>query len=413
MPEEKKPMQKKGKSNHYVAPFTLIDDLLNIRQLYLKAIEKDETVFTQKPWPVTAFFGKTKGTVRDKQLLFIEKFMIAIQHQIIDANNFEKHLENPKIEQNEAVLIESQLVLIKVLIAVCLYVRHSITEEYSKYSPFGSPSNSKLYTLVNQILAISDKNSPEKDISTLRICCQTAYRLINNQDELNKINAKLNVNGVEKLSEEEWTDFKTFLEEKVAKEEKQKEFRDWPFSSLTECCFGYIGGAVGATFGYVFGAMVAFSNKTDAGKNRVASMFSSLANQGAVGTFVATAATTNLIAPFLAYMLVNHFLKILPAASLYEPSKKAGQIAGRFFGYCPDKCLQLATYLYENGINNANNPKKGISGLQIADGHLVKDGYIVTPDSVLIQDMTATEETKDESASTAASSSYASSSLSN
>ncbi len=339
----------------YILPDNAISNLRDLRKQYEENAKVD---LSQKPgfFGVPTALGGTDIATRSSQILFIEKMLSLIDHNLFDKED----ISTP--EQFLASHRASKLAL-----ATCLYVRSQISPTYK----VRSAQNSDLYHIIDTSLGMFGANTMDDEDKLS--CFHTAAELMKPPEAFEEANARLEKNDLSAFSKEEWMAFQAFVHEKISHKKPPENILNWPFTSIARPLFGYIGSSAGATIGLMAGHNISSSSPLTSTNNYIAATVSN----GIILLGIGSTLGTPFIAPILATKLLDTFLQIFLARSMHYVLSIAGEGVGMAIGLPLDLAYQLLCKSLNSIYELLGDQHPGLSGLRIADGKLVTNGIVL------------------------------------
>ncbi|VEG89722.1 hypothetical protein [Legionella spiritensis] len=339
---------------YYILPDNFPDEIEKLYNLYAEKTGIDlEKASREKaqPYRISCFFGAKDINSRDKQISFLKKMLAAISPSL----SKDKVFATPEAK-------DKHVGALRVLLAAVLYVKSSIAANYM----VRSEEASVLETLLNQALALGKNNVLNED--TRKSALFSAQRFISGSDKLEEINKPLS----DKLTEQEWHEFSTFITRECCKIDEKK--RDsHPVASVMQPAFGAVGEITGYSAGFILGDMITKSSELLPAK---------VALSAAVGStliYFSSPMGAMLVAPIVASKLLDVFGGVSMACVMGYLMRKLGEGAGYGLGRTMESTCSL---MYQAGslivtmVQGEQAPAQ-LTGFNLVTGQRIVNGLPV------------------------------------
>lgn len=334
----------------YILPAGTFTKLGFLREEYQKDrkvnLDKDPSFFSMPTWA-----GGINISKRRQQALFIEKMIYVLSDNLLKQEDI---INEP---QRDAVLTAS-----RVMIIACLFVQSEISKPQS---------NSKMYTLINAKLGITNENYLDAD--DLNICFKAANCIINSPSAEYDANMKLSKSSTfSQFGEPEWRRFSDYIKTNLEYYKTSEDpYQHYPITSITKPLFGTLFGAAGAAVGLIAGEVLSGTTQAISPKLQMTAAIGStllmLGSTGPVG-----------IALF-SQVLASKFITYYCCISLSRLCELSMNIVGQGVGIGIGAPLDLAYILLKSSCNiiheyytRANYPK--MTGILIGNGLVMIEG---------------------------------------
>ncbi|KTD16325.1 hypothetical protein [Legionella jordanis] len=376
---------------HFVLSDQFLTLLQSVRADYISLTKTN--LDSEGPNRFSMFLGAKDVKTRNKQINFIEQWLIALDKELHPERLLLEKLasikgtptdEHSDLSQEEKSISEEQMIQImeylnsaewnsameekltslQVLVTIVLYINSQIDPTYY----MRSPENAVLTQLLNKCLGITQTNIFDED--TRACCLLAAKRLLNEKGRFEAVNALIEP----RFSEKEWDGLLNFVISQCdGLHPKYKQ--DFPIMHAMKPLLGKPLELAGYTTGYIMGEMVGKSTKLVRSRLAITAFLSSsllyfMGPPAAVGIM--------LLAPTYADRIVNTFCGITFAWVLGQAGSIAGQGIGMGLGLSLDlswklvsKTCNVISQIYSTG------EKQKPSGVCLVNGHYVIDGIEV------------------------------------
>jgi hypothetical protein len=356
--------------------FILSNDFLNKLQSIRADYEREAKVELETEQTVnrfSLFLGTKDIKARNKQITFIEAWLKVLESDLhpermlqnaliqnaADTTNEERNFGPEEDEAySEAVMIqaiETQVAALRLLVAVCLYLKSQIDSTHSV-----------LEQLINKALGLSSVNCMDEE--TRACCLLTARQYWTFKEQSEEANTLLE----QKFPESQWNKFLTFIEAQCNDLPKNYP-TNYPVMHTMRPFLGKSLELAGYTVGFVLGKAVGAPAKFINGKKALATALST----GLIYV-IGPSATMGvmLFAPSYAGRFLDSFSGITLAWALGQAGSIAGQGIGMGLGLSLDlsrelinKSCQAICNIYSQG-EEANK----LSGICLINGHSFVEG---------------------------------------
>lgn len=269
----------------------------------------------KNPHAVRCFFGVKDSKTRKQQILFIEKWMKALDPCLLS-------------ESTPEVSVENYFTALALLVAVCLYIKSQIKETYT----LRSEKSAILTQLINSALGISSENRLDKE--TQQLTWLTARRYLGERGCLESLNQLLDK---EIFSEQEWHDFTNFLDKKLwHTRAKGGLLKNYPCTKVIQPLIAKSLGIVGGTAGQFLGDGVGQSIKT------LEKNYALTAVVGSAVLMLTKVTPTKIALMVFSPVYSDYIIKALCGLSVSWMLQKVGNVIGEGVGFGVGMSLDLS-----------------------------------------------------------------------